>query len=40
MRRDKENFATELLSDMKRRLNIWRVVAIVSIALNIIQWLF
>ncbi len=30
------NLATEIISDMKRRLNIWRLVAVVSIALNVI----
>lgn len=33
------NFATEIISDMKIRLNIWRLVAVASIALNVIQWL-
>lgn len=34
------NFATEIISDMKRRRNIWRIIAAASVALNIIQWLF
>ena len=41
MKKQKENMnlATEILSDMKKRLNVWRLVAVASIALNIIQWL-
>lgn len=34
------NFATELVGEMKRRRDIWRLVAAVSILLNIIQWVF
>lgn len=33
------NLATELIGEMKRQRNIWRLVAIVSIMLNIIQWM-
>lgn len=40
MVKDKENFATEIIGEIKRQRNIWRMLAIVSIALNIIQWLF
>lgn len=39
MVKDKENFAIEIIGRIKRQRNIWRVLAIVSIALNIIQWL-
>lgn len=39
MVKDKENFAIEIIGKIKRQRNIWRVLAIVSIALNIIQWL-
>lgn len=39
MVKDKENFAVEIIGGIKRQRNIWRVLAIVSIALNIIQWL-
>lgn len=34
------NFATEIIGEIKRRRNIWRIIAIVSIVLNIIQWIF
>lgn len=34
------DLATEILVKLKRQRNIWRVAAIISIALNIIQWLF
>ena len=34
------SLATEVIGDIKRQRNIWRMLAIVSIALNIIQWLF
>ncbi len=34
-----ENFATEIIGEMKKRLNIWRLAAVVSIVLNVIQWL-
>jgi len=40
MVKDKENFAIEIIGEMKRQRNIWRMLAIVSIVLNIIQWLF
>ncbi len=39
MGKHKENFVTEILSRIKRERNFWMAVAIVSIALNIIQWL-
>ncbi len=39
MVKDKENFATEIIGKIKKQRNIWRMLAIVSIALNIIQWL-
>lgn len=35
----KETFATEIIGKAKRQRNIWSIIAIVSIALNIIQWL-
>ncbi len=34
------NFAIEIIGEIKRQRNIWRIVAIVSIVLNIIQWIF
>lgn len=34
------NFATEIIGEIKRQRNIWRIIAIVSIVLNIIQWIF
>lgn len=34
------NLATEILGKLKRQRNIWRLIVVVSIALNIIQWLF
>lgn len=33
------NLATEILGKLKRQRNIWMLIAVVSIALNIIQWL-
>lgn len=39
-RKKDANFATEIISDMKRRRNIWRIIAAAGVALNIIQWLF
>ena len=40
MAKDRGNFATEIIGKIKRQRNIWRMLAIVSIALNIIQWVF
>lgn len=37
---EKDSFATEIISEMKRQRDIWRIVAIISIVLNIIQWTF
>lgn len=37
MAKERENFVTELLSDMKRRLIICRIALIISLAANIIQ---
>lgn len=39
-RRKFTGYAAEIVGEIERRRNIWRIVAIVSIALNIIQWLF
>lgn len=39
MKRDKESLATEIIGMVKRQRNIWIVVAIVSIVLNLIQWI-
>ncbi len=33
------SFATEIIGEAKRQRNIWRFVAVVSIVLNVIQWL-
>lgn len=35
----KETFATEIINEAVKRRNRWRLVAVISIALNIIQWL-
>lgn len=40
MVKDRENFATEIIGEIKRQRDIWRLVAVASIALNIFQWLF
>jgi len=42
MKKNKEqtSFATEIIAEMKRQRDIWRIAAVISIALNIIQWLF
>lgn len=32
--------ATEIISKAKRQRDIWRIVAIMGILLNIIQWVF
>lgn len=39
MRRNKESFATEIIGKIKKQRNIWIAVAIVSIVLNLIQWI-
>lgn len=40
MAEHRENFAAEIIGRIKRKRDIWRIAAIVSIALNVIQWLF
>lgn len=37
MARHKETFAMEIIEKMKRQGNIWRMVTVVSVILNIIQ---
>lgn len=39
MAEKKDSFATEIISEIKRQRNIWRIAAIVSIVLNVIQWI-
>lgn len=40
MAENRENFATEIIGRIKRQRDIWRIIAVVGIALNVIQWLF
>jgi len=40
MAEKKDSFATEIISEIKRQRNIWRMIAVVSVILNIIQWIF
>lgn len=39
-RKESMNLATEIISIVKRRLIICRIALVVSIALNLIQWIF
>lgn len=39
-KQEKQTFAIDLIAYVKRKRDFWRAVAVVSIALNIIQWLF
>lgn len=36
----KENFATEIIGSIKKNRDFWRIVAVVSIIINILQWMF
>ena len=40
MTEKREPFATEIINEIAKQRNRWRLAAIISIALNIIQWLF
>lgn len=40
MRKNKENFATEIIGRMKQERNFWRLLAVVAIVLNIVQLFF
>ena len=40
MKKEKENFAIEIIGKAIRQRNIWIMIAIISIVINIIQWLF
>lgn len=35
---EKETFATEIINEAVKQRNRWRLAAVISIALNIIQW--
>lgn len=35
---EKETFATEIINEAVKQSNRWRLAAVISIALNIIQW--
>ncbi len=37
-KREREPFATEIINEIAKQRNRWRLVALISIALNIIQW--
>ena len=37
-KREREPFATEVINEIAKQRNRWRLVALISIALNIIQW--
>lgn len=39
MAEKRETFAMEIINEIAKQRNRWRVAAIISIALNIIQWL-
>lgn len=39
MAKNKDTFAVEIIGKIKRQRDIWKIVAVVSIVLNIIQWL-
>ncbi len=35
----REPFAIKIINEIAKQQNIWRLVAIVSIALNVVRWL-
>lgn len=39
MAEQKQTFAMEIINEAVKQRNRWRLVAVISIALNIIQWL-
>lgn len=39
-KREREPFAMEIINEIAKQRNCWRLVAVISIALNIVQWLF
>lgn len=38
-KRERELFAIEIINEIAKQWNVWRLVAIVSIALNVMRWL-